>query len=165
MERYSEPFEDIDMYQDHPNVIARPLRIVLSFLVTGVVLDQFMLAPFRCALVHYIGGAGLLICGVALMAAALWRFRAAGTSVETWRSSDTIIIDGAYALTRNPIYIALMLIYTGIGVMVNAPVVVALLPVLFAVLHYGVVLCEEDYLECKFGDSYLEYMQAVRRWF
>jgi protein-S-isoprenylcysteine O-methyltransferase Ste14 len=27
------------------------------------------------------------------------------------------------------------------------------------------VLREEDYLECKFGDSYLEYRQAVPRWF
>jgi protein-S-isoprenylcysteine O-methyltransferase Ste14 len=39
------------------------------------------------------------------------------------------------------------------------------LPVLFAVLHFGVVQREEDYLECKFGDSYLEYRQSVPRWF
>jgi len=58
-----------------------------------------------------------------------------------------------------------MTIYNAIGVIANAPAVVALLPVLFAVLHVGVVLREEDYLECKFGDSYLQYRQAVPRWF
>ena len=39
MERYSDPFEDIDIYQDRPEVMARPPRIVLIFLVAGFVLD------------------------------------------------------------------------------------------------------------------------------
>lgn len=165
MERYSDPFEDVDVYQDRPNVIARPPRIVLAFLAAGFVLDQFMLAPFLYEPVQYLGGAGLLIGGVALMAAAMRRFRAVGTPVETWRSTDGIVVEGPYATMRNPIYVALLLIYTGIGVTANAPAVVALLPVLFAVLHFGVVLREEDYLECKFGESYLAYRQAVPRWF
>jgi protein-S-isoprenylcysteine O-methyltransferase Ste14 len=165
MERYSDPFEDIDIYQDRPEVMARPPRIVLIFLVAGFVLDQFMLAPFKYEPVQYIGGGGLLIGGLALMAAALWQFRASGTPVETWRPTEAVVTDGPYGTTRNPIYIALMTIYTAIGVIANAPAVVALLPVLFAVLHVGVVLREEDYLECKFGDSYLQYRQAVPRWF
>lgn len=165
MERYSDPFEDFDVHQDSPSVVARPPRVMLAFLAVGFVLDQFMLAPFLYEPVQYLGGAGLLIGGVALMAAAMRRFRAVGTSVETSRATDGIVVDGPYATTRNPIYIALLLIYTGIGVIANAPAVVALLPVLFAVLHFGAVLREEDYLECKFGDSYLSYRQAVPRWF
>ena len=165
MERYSDPFDDFDVYEGCPNVIARPPRIVLAFLAAGFVLDQFMLAPFLYEPVQYLGGAGLLIGGIALMAAAMRRFRAVGTSIETWRSSAAIVADGPYAMTRNPLYVSLLLIYTAIGVIVNAPAVVALLPVLFAVLHFGVVLREEDYLECKFGDSYLEYRQSVPRWF
>mgnify|MGYP006420345973 FL=1 len=165
MERYSDPFDDFDVYEDRPNVIARPPRIVLAFLAAGFVLDQFMLAPFLYEPVQYLGGAGLLIGGIALMAAAMRRFRAVGTSIETWRSSAAIVADGPYAMTRNPLYVSLLLIYTAIGVIANAPAVGALLPVLFAALHFGVVLREEDYLECKFGDSYLEYRQSVPRWF
>lgn len=165
MERYSDPFEDIDIYQDRPDVIAPPPRIVLAFLAVGFVLDQFMLAPFKYEPLQYIGGGGLLIGGIALLAAASRRFRVRGTPVETWRPSEAVVTDGPYGMTRNPIYIALLVIYTAIGVIANAPAVVALLPVLFAVMHAGVVLREEDYLECKFGDSYLEYKQAVRRWF
>ena len=165
MERYSDPFEDFDVYQDSPDVIARPPRVVLAFLAAGFMLDQFMLAPFLYEPVQYLGGAGLLIGGIALMSAAMKRFRAIGTSVETWRSASGIVVGGPYANTRNPIYIALLLIYTGIGVIANAPAVVALLPLLFVALHFGVVLREEDYLECKFGDSYLAYKQAVPRWF
>ena len=158
MERYSDPFEDFDVYQDSLKVIARPPWVVLAFLAAGFVLDQFMLAPFLYEPVQYLGGA-------ALIAAAMRRFRAVGTSIETCRSTDGILVGGPDANTRNPIYTALLLIYIGIGVIANAPAVVALLPVLFAILHFGVVRREEDYLECKFGDSYLAYKQAVPRWF
>jgi protein-S-isoprenylcysteine O-methyltransferase Ste14 len=87
-----------------------------------------------------------------------------GTAVKTSRASTAIVAGGPYASTRNAIYAAMLLIYTRIGVIANAPVVVAFLPVFFAVLHFGVVLREEDYLECKFGDAYLSYKQAVPRW-
>ena len=165
MERYSDSFEDFYVYQDSPKVIARPPWVVLAFLAAGFVLDQFMLAPFLYEPVQCLGGAELLIGGIALMAAAMRRFRTVDTSIETCRSTDGILVGGRYANTRNPIYIALLLIYIGIGIIANAPAVVALLPVLFAILHFGVVRREEDYLECKFGDSYLAYKQALPRWF
>lgn len=164
MERYSDPFEGFDLYQDSPDVIARPPRIVLAFLAAGFAIDQFMAAPVLYEPVQYLCGAGLLIAGIGLAAAAMRRFREAGTPVETWRAASTIVAEGPYAGTRNPIYVAMLLLYTGIGVIANAPAIVALMPVLFAVLHFGVVLREEDYLECKFGDSYLAYKQAVPRW-
>lgn len=164
MERYSDPFDDLDVYRDSPDVIARPPRIVLAFLAAGFLIDRFMTAPFLYEPVQYLGGAGFLIGGAALIAAAMRRFRAVGTAAATWRASTAIVAEGPYAGTRNPVYVAMLLIYTGIGVIANAPAVVALLPLLFAVLHFGVVLREEDYLECKFGESYLIYKQAVSRW-
>jgi protein-S-isoprenylcysteine O-methyltransferase Ste14 len=164
MERLSDPFEEFDVHQDNPAVIARPPWIVLVFLVAGFAIDRVVPSPALYEPVQFLGGAGLLIGGFALMAAAMRQFRAAGTPIETWRASETVVSDGPYAGTRNPIYVALILIYAGIGVTANAPPVVALAPVLFAVLHFGVVLREEDYLECKFGDAYLFYKAAVPRW-
>jgi protein-S-isoprenylcysteine O-methyltransferase Ste14 len=40
---------------------------------------------------------------------------------------------------------------------------VVLLPVL-PVLHYGIILPEEHYLEPKFGETYKEYQRKVRRY-
>ena len=40
---------------------------------------------------------------------------------------------------------------------------VLLLPTL-AVIHFGVIVREERYLEGKFGAAYLSYQAAVRRW-
>jgi protein-S-isoprenylcysteine O-methyltransferase Ste14 len=150
--------------QDYPAVIARPPRIVLGFLVSGFTLDVLVGMPALYEPVRYLGGASLMIAGVSLMAAAIGRFRRAKTAVETWRPTTGIVTGGPYAHTRNPIYVAMILAYAGIGLIANAPAVVALSPLLFAVLHYGVVLREEHYLECKFGDAYLDYKHAVPRW-
>ncbi|MGB0631580.1 MAG: methyltransferase family protein [Alphaproteobacteria bacterium] len=164
MERLSDPFEDFDVWQDSPNVIARPPWIVFWFLVVGLASGQLVETPALYEPVQYLGGAGLLIGGFALMASAMKSFRSAGTAVETWRSTTKIVDTGPYGSTRNPIYVSMLLIYMGIGVIANAPSVVALAPLLFGVLHFGVVLREEDYLECKFGDRYLAYNQVVPRW-
>ena len=150
--------------RDYPSVIARPPRIVLGFLIAGLALDSIAGMPAIYEPVRYFGGAGLVAAGGSLMAAAVRRFRLARTAVETWRPTKAIVQDGPYAYTRNPIYVAMLMIYAGLGVIADAPAVPALTPLLFAVLHYGVVLREEHYLECRFGDAYLDYKRAVPRW-
>jgi protein-S-isoprenylcysteine O-methyltransferase Ste14 len=164
MERFSDPFEDINVWQDNRNVVRRPSRIVLGFPGVGLALGLFIETPALYVPVQYLGGAGLLIGGIALMAAAMRSFRSAGTAAETWRPSTTVVGAGPCGSTRNPIYVSMLLIYLGVGVITKVPTVVALAPVLFGVLNFGVVLREEDYLECKFGDRYLAYKQAVPRW-
>jgi len=165
MTKLTGTFDGFEKIQDHPGVLARPPVIVAGFLFAGIVLDHLWQTPAIYEPVQYLGGVALLTAGGSLIAAAMNCFRKSGTPIETHRPTVQVVSDGPYAHTRNPIYVALLLIYAGIGVLINAPAVVALAPVLFAVLHYGVVLREEHYLECKFGDAYLAYRQAVPRWF
>ena len=40
-----------------------------------------------------------------------------------------------------------------------------LLPPLFLILQYGIVMREERYLSARFGPSYEAYRRRVRRWF
>ena len=81
-----------------------------------------------------------------------------------WRPSTTIVGTGPYRLTRNPIYLGMMLGLIGLAVALNS--LWLLLPVApFAlVIRYGVVAREEAYLERKFGDVHLSYKSRVRRW-
>ncbi len=73
-------------------------------------------------------------------------------------------LDGPYTITRNPIYIGLILVYFGLAiVMTSLWVLLLLIPVLM-ILQRGVVLPEEAYLERKFGDAYRKYKARVPRW-
>jgi protein-S-isoprenylcysteine O-methyltransferase Ste14 len=42
--------------------------------------------------------------------------------------------------------------------------IVALVPVTWAVIYLIAIRPEEEYLETRFGTSYVEYKQSVRRW-
>ena len=102
MERLSDPFEDIDVHRDHPDVIAKPPTIALLFLIAGLAIDQMVPSPDIYEPVQYLGGAGLLIGGLALVAAAMRQFRAVGTAVETWRASTMMVSDALTAPTSPP---------------------------------------------------------------
>ncbi len=76
----------------------------------------------------------------------------------------TIVTGGPFRFTRNPMYVALMLLYVAgtlaIGTMWAAILVV---PV-FLALNYGVIIPEERYLTTTFGEQYTAYQRRVRRW-
>ena len=149
---------------DNPGVVARPPLIYLGFLALGFMLDAVWPVAFVANDVQYPLGAILTIAGVALMTSAIRQFRRAGTNIETPKPATALVTAGLYRLSRNPIYIALSLIHAGIAIAAdNAWALVSLIPVLI-ILHYGVILREERYLERKFGDEYRRYKGSVRRW-
>lgn len=149
---------------DAPGVIARPPFIYLGFLALGLGLDWLWPSPLLPEALRYTLGGALIGLGIALTLASFRHFRAAGTSVDPLKPSTAILTEGPYRISRNPIYIGLTAVYAGIGVALDAPWVWALLPPTLAVMHYGVILREERYLERKFGQEYLDYKARVRRW-
>ena len=94
-------------------------------------------------------------------------FRALGrarTAFDIRQPTTTIVTDGPFRYSRNPMYISLTLLYMGLAVLINSLwILLLLLPVLL-VIQNGVVKREEQYLERKFGETYLRYKAQVRRW-
>lgn len=106
----------------------------------------------------------LAVCSITLAAVAIMGMRRVRTPVEPWKPTRSIVSSGAYAISRNPIYVAflgLQLAYA--WGMANAWGVL-LLPLSIGLLHWGVISREERYLARRFGDEYLHYKQRVRRW-
>ena len=150
--------------QDRPGVITRPPLIYLAFLAAGLGLGYGWPAPFMDDAARYPLGGALAALGVALAVLAFRRFRRAGTDVRTEKPSTALVTDGPFRYSRNPIYVALTLIYCGIGVAVDNGWVLGLAVPLLAVMRLGVIAAEERYLEAKFGEAYRHYMGRVRRW-
>lgn len=107
-----------------------------------------------------------MLCVAAALQAFLGRraLTRAGTPVRPNQPTTAIVTDGPYRYTRNPLYLALTGVYTGISLIVNALWPLVLLVAVLFVIQWGVVAREERYLEGKFGESYLAYKRRVRRW-
>jgi protein-S-isoprenylcysteine O-methyltransferase Ste14 len=98
---------------------------------------------------------------------ALWgrsALLAAGTNVNPSLPTTAIVTSGPFRFSRNPLYMALTLLYFGLTLAVNTWWGIVVLVPLLILMHRGVVLREERYLEAKFGESYRQYCSKVPRY-
>jgi protein-S-isoprenylcysteine O-methyltransferase Ste14 len=150
---------------DKPNVVIHPpVAWALAFVV-GLGVDWLYPLQFVPTSVPrtWVGG-GLFAVGFVLAIWAIVTIRKAGTRVETSKPTTTIVANGPYRVTRNPIYIGMFLGQTGLGIGFNNLWLLATLVPFYLVIRYGVIAREEVYLERKFGAVYLGYKSRVRRW-
>jgi len=98
------------------------------------------------------------------MLAAAGLFRRLGTNVRPSQPTTLIATKGPYRWTRNPMYLGMALIYAGLAIGFDAPIALALLPLVLIAIQTQVIAREERYLEAKFGDDYRRYKAEVRRW-
>ena len=104
------------------------------------------------------------MAGLTIIVTTILQMRRAKTNVEPWKPTTAILDGGLYGISRNPIYAAMCLIYLGVSFLFNSFwFLPPLVPVLL-IVHFGVILREEKYLERKFGEEYLNYKNRVRRW-
>ncbi len=149
---------------DNANVIALPPLIYGAALAIGLILQvMYPIAFLPKQVTVWVGVALIVVSGVIVRAA----FRAldrAKTPFDPSKASIAIVTDGTFRYSRNPMYVAITLLYLGIASLVNTLWLVLFLVPLMVVIQRGVVAREERYLERKFGDEYLRYKRQVRRW-
>ena len=145
---------------------ARPPFLFLGALLLGFALDHVLPLTFplpRTDLHRFIAGT-LVAVGVAVFAAAIRNFSAAGTPVQGNRATRVLVTTGIHGWSRNPIYLGMFLIYIGIGIGVRSPSILILALPLAVIIRYSVVAREEAYMEERFGEAYRAYKARVRRW-
>lgn len=86
-----------------------------------------------------------------------------GTPVPT-KPPKKLVVTGIYHRTRNPIYVAFVLILFGEFLILGR--IVDVIPLLFTIMfmHAYVVRIEEPVLKKRFGKNYEEYCKRVPRW-
>lgn len=150
--------------RDNPGVVAFPPLIwLVGALLSGLCrfLSPHPILSYRVALPI---GIVFLLAAPTLVFSALRVMRAAGTNVNPSQPSLVIVRGGPYRFTRNPMYLALCLLQTALAFLLDDWVALLLVIPLALILHYGVILREERYLEAKFGEPYLALKREVRRW-
>ncbi len=152
---------------DNAGVIAPPPLIFAVLLIAGLLLHWALpvrIMPHSWAARLIIGILLLIIPGI-MGVLSFQIMRQSKTAINPRKQTTTIITKGPFSFTRNPLYVSLLLFYGGIAILVNALWSILLLPVMLIIFDRGVVIREEEYLEQKFGNEYLQYKKRVRRWF
>lgn len=150
--------------RDRPGIVAPPPLLYLVALAAVIALQWLWPLPIlEHAAATWIGGT-LLALGLALNLWGAWTMRRARTPINPYRPVETVVTAGAFRLSRNPLYIGLDLILLGLALVLDSLWGVAALLAIVVVMHYGVILPEERYLEERFGEPYRRYRAAVRRY-
>jgi protein-S-isoprenylcysteine O-methyltransferase Ste14 len=150
---------------DTAGVIAPPPLFYVIGLALGLIAQHFYPQPVLPSRVSRVVGLLLIVIALVNFVGAVLALHRAETSPKPWRPTTALVISGPYRWTRNPIYLAFTLVYLGITAWVNTVWPLVLLPLVLFVMHRGVILREEAYLEQKFGDEYRRYKNDVYRWF
>jgi protein-S-isoprenylcysteine O-methyltransferase Ste14 len=109
--------------------------------------------------------AGLLVgAGVVLTLLAVMEFRKHQTTIIPHQSPSQLIQTGVFKRSRNPIYLADVLILTGLILYWDAVLSLVLVPVFFWVLETRFVIPEENRLRRQFRADFARYAQKTRRW-
>ena len=153
--------------KDNPGVIAFPPLIWAVMVVASLLFHFFVIGVPMSILPHVISlgvGIGLFIIAPLLAIPAMWQMKAAGTNVHPSEPSTTVVRGGPYRFTRNPMYLALTLLQISVAFLLNDAITLLFAAALALILHFGVILREERYLEAKFAEEYLALKRTVRRW-
>jgi protein-S-isoprenylcysteine O-methyltransferase Ste14 len=153
--------------RDNPGVIVFPPLILLAVLVLGLLLDYLLPLNVIDALpriLRLVVGLLLFLFGASFPIRVRRAFQAAGTNIRPDQPTTAIVTTGLFAHARNPVYLGGLIAILGLALMLGSDWIAILLVPAFLVLHYGVVLREERYLEQKFGAPYLAYKQSVPRY-
>ena len=78
--------------------------------------------------------------------------------------AETLVTEGMFNHCRNPLYLGNILMLTGVGILSNSLIYVAIIIPLFLFIYQAIVLAEENFLRNKFGESYIGYCNKVNRW-
>lgn len=109
-------------------------------------------------------GWGLVGLSAGLMVWAVLAFRRARTTIMPHEAPSALVETGPYRYSRNPIYLADLMILAGAALILGAPLALVLLVPFQQVLLRLFILPEEALLERQLGPAYRAYKGRVRRW-
>ena len=112
----------------------------------------------------YLLGLLPLLLGLAATGWGARLFSNAGTNIVPLTKSTVLVTEGAFKLTRNPMYLGMILALVGVALLLNRPSPWLVLVPFILVIRLGFIRREEQLMVETFGDAYQTYRSRVRRW-
>lgn len=149
---------------DHADVrIVPPVIYVVVFAFAALLQKLVPLGALPKGIARGVGsvllGGGVVLCGWSILL-----FRRAQTSLVPIQPTTSLVSEGPYRFTRNPMYLGLLFVYLGVAFLRRMVWGVMCAPIVVVIVNQQVIKKEERYLERKFGNSFVSYKSRVRRW-
>jgi protein-S-isoprenylcysteine O-methyltransferase Ste14 len=146
-------------------LFARALVAVL--VLPGVVaflVPLLLLGPGTIALSNRWGVVPLGV-GIMLLLACVREFYVAGRgTLAPWAPPTALVVTGPHKWSRNPMYVAVLLILSGWAIGFRSWRLALYAVVVLVAFHLRIVLHEEPWLARAFGDTWTQYRQRISRW-
>lgn len=145
--------------------IPPPLFYVLTFLAAVFIQKRIPLSGiFFHTPAANITGVILLIIALFFLIKSLRQFFITKNTVVLIKPATSLQTTGIYAISRNPMYVGLAILYLGIACFIGNWWNIILLPLLILIIQVYIIRREEKYLESAFGQEYEKYKTKTRRW-
>ena len=143
--------------------ILPPVYLLIAVLLMSGLNYFTPLRTILAAPITYLG-IGLIILGFLIVIWPAASFGRAGTPIKPFEESTYLVTDGMYRVTRNPMYLGMVVVLLGVAVLFGTASPFLLVPVFGWIIQTKFVAFEEVLMEETFGDEYIEYKKRVRRW-
>jgi protein-S-isoprenylcysteine O-methyltransferase Ste14 len=151
-------------------------RLALSTLLFTVLVPGMVVVFIPWRLMDYFGAIpvadGLGLAALLLMVLGAWGYfccakdfvtRGRGTP-SPFHGPKTLLSGGIYRRTRNPMFLAMLLILAAESLLFRNAALLAYALCIALIFQLLVVFCEEPRLRRQFGAQYAEYCRMVSRW-
>lgn len=144
-----------------------PAIVFLCTAVLMYLLATFLPVGYFDFFGRYYVGAALLVLAIILGTVSLLQFFSAKTTIDPGKPQNAtkLVTGGVYRITRNPMYLALLLVLLAFGIYLGNAFNTLLAAGFVMYMNRFQIIPEETVLKKHFGKEYEQYCVRIRRWF
>ena len=147
-----------------PAIKGNPLKIFVLLLVISYVVGEFFIPKYALFTLLNLTGIIGLILSLALFFSSLNLFNSYKENPKPQADTKKIIKTGIFAYCRNPMYLAFIFFHLSMFLAFENVAYFLSAIGLFVWINTYVIPVEENFLKEKFGDEYIRYLEAVKKW-
>jgi protein-S-isoprenylcysteine O-methyltransferase Ste14 len=142
----------------------KPPRIAFALLALATLIQISLPIDWTRLPSFLFPGIAFTALGFSIMIRAWWLFKLHETAICPTATTTTFITGDIYKLTRNPMYLGMILMLLGIALLAGSWVFYIVTAIYTLILNYVFCHFEERDLLHQYGDEYAEYIARIRRW-
>ncbi len=153
--------------KERPNKYPLPPLLTVGMLVACYFLDKYLTLgwePEKVTNFMRYTGYGLIIVAISIDVWSFLTFRKYRANIMPHKAASQLMMSGPFAHSRNPIYLANVMLVTGFGFALGSRWFLLGAVVLFFLLSELAIKREEKHLEANFPKEWEDYKKLVRRW-